>query len=265
MFGCRLLLLPIISYDLDLERIPRRRRSERNSRRKARSNTPMDEEPNPMLLRDHYVPTTYTPSSSLQLPNITAAYYEIKPSIIQMLPSFYVLNNEDPYKHLDEFFEICFIMRLQNISKDALRMRMFPFSLKDKAKYWLNSLETNSITSWAQMQHEFFKKYFTIGKTNQIRKVITGFSQIEEEPFHETWKRMKDLLRKCPHRVVPKWQLIQCFYEGLAEPHRQMVDASCGGTFMLKSEDDAWILFENLAENSLHHLSSGRRTPGSKN
>jgi hypothetical protein len=38
-----------------------------------------------------------------------------------------------------------------------------------------------------------------------------------------------------------------------------MVDASCGDTFMLKSEDDAWILFENLSENSLHHSSSGRK------
>jgi hypothetical protein len=137
-------------------------------------------------LRDHYFPITYTPSSSLQLPNITVAQYEIKPNIIQMLPSFYGLNNEDPYKYLDEFLEICLTMRLQNISEDALRMHLFPFSLKDKAKYWLNSLETNSITSWAQMQHEFLKKYFTIGKTNQIRKAITGFSQIKGEPFHET-------------------------------------------------------------------------------
>lgn len=25
-----------------------------------------------------------------------------------------------------------------------------------------------------------------------------------------------------------------------------MVDVSCGGTFMMKSEDEAWTLFENL-------------------
>jgi hypothetical protein len=55
------------------------------------------------------------------------------------------------------------------------------------------------------------------------------------------------------------------FYDDLTEPHRQMVDASYGGTFMLKSEDDAWILFENLTENSLYHSSSGRRAPASKN
>ncbi|XP_062165001.1 uncharacterized protein LOC133871591 [Alnus glutinosa] len=81
----------------------------------------MAEEQKPVLLMDHYVPTTYTPSSSLQLPNITAAHYEIKPSIIQMLQSFYGLNNEDPYKYLDDFLEICLTMRLQNISEDALR------------------------------------------------------------------------------------------------------------------------------------------------
>jgi hypothetical protein len=135
----------------------------------------MAEPPPPGLLRDHYVPSTYTPSSCLQLPNITTPQYEIKSSLIQVFPSFYGLTNEGLYKHLDEFIEICSTMRLQNFFKDALRMRLFPFSLKDKAEYWLNSLETNSIISWAQMQHEFLKKYFTIGKTSQIRKAITGF------------------------------------------------------------------------------------------
>ena len=38
-----------------------------------------------------------------------------------------------------------------------------------------------------------------------------------------------------------------------------MVDASCGGTFMLKSEDEAWQLFEILSENSLHHMSASIR------
>jgi hypothetical protein len=59
------------------------------------------------------------------------------------------------------------------------------------------------------------------------------------EPLHETWERLKDLLRSCPHHVVPKWQLVQSFYDGLTESSRSTVDASCGGTFMLKSEDEA--------------------------
>jgi hypothetical protein len=70
-----------------------------------------EEEPQ-MLLRDHYILSTYTSPSCLQLPQATATHYEIKSSIIHMLPSFHGLNNEDPYKHLDEFLEICSTIKL---------------------------------------------------------------------------------------------------------------------------------------------------------
>jgi hypothetical protein len=42
-----------------------------------------------------------------------------------------------------------------------------------------------------------------------------------------------------------------------------MVDASCGGTFMMKSEDEAWM-FENLSNNSIQHASTRRRAPAPK-
>jgi hypothetical protein len=57
-----------------------------------------------VLLRDHYVPSTYTPTSNLQLLGITVAHFEIKFKFIQMLPLFYGLSTKNPYKHLDEFF-----------------------------------------------------------------------------------------------------------------------------------------------------------------
>ena len=40
-----------------------------------------------------------------------------------------------------------------------------------------------------------------------------------------------------------------------------MVDALCGGIFMLKNEHEAWWLFETLSENSLHHMSAACRDP----
>jgi hypothetical protein len=43
-----------------------------------------------------------------------------------------------------------------------------------------------------------------------------------------------------------------------------MVDASCGGPFIMKSEDEAWILFENLSNNSIQHASTRRRAPAPK-
>jgi len=94
--------------------------------------------------------------------------------------------------------------------------------------------------TWDQMQKEFLKKYYPIGRKNQMHRAITSFAQNPRELFHETWKRLRDLLRKCPHHAVPKWQLVQYFYDSLSEPHRQMVDALCGGTFITKNKGEAW-------------------------
>jgi len=72
-----------------------------------------------------------------------------------------------------------------------------------------------------------------------MRRVITSFFQNPDELYHDTWERRRDLLRKCPHHVMPKWQLVQYFYDSLSKPHCQMVDASCGNTFMTNNEDEA--------------------------
>ncbi|KAI5654389.1 hypothetical protein M9H77_31576 [Catharanthus roseus] len=87
---------------------------------------------------------------------------------------------------------------------------------------------------------------------------ITTFSQQNNEQFHESWERFKELLRSCPHHEVPKRQQIQSFYSGLDERNRQMVDSSCGGTFLHKTADEAWDLFENLSDNSQQHATSSR-------
>ena len=101
----------------------------------------------PCSLREYFTPSSYTYSPCIQAPPVEATQYEIKSSIIQMLPSFYGLSNEDPYKHLDEFLEICSTVKIQNFSDDALRLKLFPFSLKDKAKHWLNSLDSITIST----------------------------------------------------------------------------------------------------------------------
>jgi hypothetical protein len=67
------------------------------------------------------------------------------------------------------------------------------------------------------------------------------------------------LLRSCSHHAVPKWQLVQSFYDGLTKSNKSMVDASCGGTFMFNSKDEAWAMFENLCNNSHQQVSNRRR------
>ena len=42
------------------------------------------------------------------------------------------------------FLDICDTFRMNGVSADAIRLRLFPFSLRDKTKLWLNSLESKS-------------------------------------------------------------------------------------------------------------------------
>ena len=53
-------------------------------------------------------------------------------------------------------------------------------------------------------------------------------------------------------------QLIQNFYSGLDEHHRQIVDASYRGSFFYKTPKEAWELFNHLNENSHLHATSSR-------
>ena len=101
-----------------------------------------------------------------------------------MLPIFHGVNNENPYKHLDEFEEMCSNVKMAQLSDEALHLKLFPFSLKDHDKHWLNTLPAGTVTTWDQMKAEFLKKYFPISRTNTIRRAITSFSQWVGEKFH---------------------------------------------------------------------------------
>ncbi|CAN6458901.1 unnamed protein product [Victoria cruziana] len=136
---------------------------------------------------------------------IGATHYEIKASTISMLPSFHCLESEDPYHHLYEFLDVCATVRISHIEDDALRLRFFPFSLKEKTKHWLKSLPSSvRITTWGDLKREFLKKYFPIDKPNYFIWAITTFLALERETFHQAWEHMKELLRKCTHHQISK-------------------------------------------------------------
>ena len=45
------------------------------------------------------------------------------------------------------FLDICDMFKVNGVPDDAIRLRLFLFSLKDKAREWLKSLPAGSITN----------------------------------------------------------------------------------------------------------------------
>ena len=169
-----------------------------------------------------------------------------------MLPIFHGKPSEDPYRHVDELSQVCEINHLQNIPADTMKMKLFPATLRDRAKDWFLKLG-KEFTSWTEMEEDFLRKYYSVGKTTSIRKAIREFTQGSSETFHEAWERLRDLTRESPHHGVSNHELTQIFYDGLGPQDRYLLDAASGGTFISKYEDDAMDLIEMVAENSHHN------------
>ncbi|KAI3704170.1 hypothetical protein L1987_74385 [Smallanthus sonchifolius] len=119
--------------------------------------------------------------------------------MIQSSCTFNGLPDEDPSAHIAIFLEICDTFKLNGVSNDSIQLRMFPFSLREQAKAWLNSFPTGSITTWDDLAQKFLMKYFPPAKTAKLRNDITTFTQDDGESLYEAWERFKDMLRKCPH------------------------------------------------------------------
>ena len=113
-----------------------------------------------------------------------------------------------------------------------------------------NILHQKEFTTWAEMEEEFLRKYYSIGKTTSVRKAIRQFSQGPSETFHEAWERLRDLTRECPHHGVSNHELTKIFYDGLGPQDRYLLDAASGGTFMSMFENEAMELIKIVAENS---------------
>ena len=68
-------------------------------------------------------------------------------------------------------------------------MRLFPFTLKEKAKEWFRNL-AQEFNSWSEMETIFIKKYYSPSKTTTIRELIREFTQGLGELFYEAWERL---------------------------------------------------------------------------
>ena len=122
---------------------------------------------------------------------------------------------EDPNLHLSVFFEVGDILKINGASTDAIRLGLFLFSLRDKARAWLHSLPPGLITTWDDLTKAFLAKFFPPSKMASLRNQITSFTQKEDESLYEAWERFKDLLRLCPHHGLQKWMMVQTFYNGV--------------------------------------------------
>ena len=81
-------------------------------------------------LRDYSAPSANQVPTGPEV-NTGGENFEIKTGLITMAQAipFYGKANEDASAHLQQFLELCSTFVIKGVSQDAIRLRLFPFSL----------------------------------------------------------------------------------------------------------------------------------------
>jgi hypothetical protein len=122
------------------------------------------------------------PSCIAYQPEAEGNYY-ISPQILNALTHFRGTATEDSNLYLREFSDLCKFQHIQDLDQEGIRLILFPFSLKDNARLWYNSMPVNSIHTWEALSSKFLKKFFPAQKTRQMRKEIQSFQQRDGDLF----------------------------------------------------------------------------------
>jgi hypothetical protein len=100
-------------------------------------------------------------------PTPEANFYEIKPALLNLVmkDQFSSASSDDPTAHLNNFVELCEMQKYKDVDGNIIKLKLFPFSLRGRAKDWLLSLPRNSIDSWDKCKDAFIGKYYVGGIT----------------------------------------------------------------------------------------------------
>ena len=174
-----------------------------------------------------FLSTPIAPLTDIESCEINAALLNLV-----MKDQFAGLPSEDAATHLNSFVDLCDMQNKKYVDNDIVKLKLFPFSFRDRAKAWFLSLPKNSIDSWNKCKDALISKYFPPDKIISLRNDIMNFKQLDHEHVAQAWERKKLMIRNCPTHGLNLWMIIQKNYARLNFASRNLLDSAAGGTFM---------------------------------
>ena len=133
---------------------------------------------------------------------------------------------KDPNGHLSKILQLCGTIKMNGVDHNIIKLKLFPFYLRDKARNWFNNLMPSSIDTWGTLVETYLTKFFPPQLTSQFKAKITQFQQGEQETLYDAWDRFKELLRRCPQHGYELSAQVQIFYNGQNYSTRALVNAA---------------------------------------
>ncbi|GJZ63577.1 hypothetical protein Tco_0619998 [Tanacetum coccineum] len=114
--------------------------------------------------------------------------------------------DEDAHDHIDRVLSIVGLFNIPGVTKDAVMLRVFPFTLTGAAKRWVDRLAPGTINTWDLLKKAFIQRYCPPSMTAKQLEDIHNFKQEGDESLYQAWERYNDLLYKCPTHDINSHQ-----------------------------------------------------------
>ncbi|XP_071739402.1 uncharacterized protein [Rutidosis leptorrhynchoides] len=142
------------------------------------------------------------------------------------------------------------VYEIAQVLDTVIYLRVFPWSLKDDAKDWLESLPEGEIDSWTTMEDRFLQRFFPASKAAKLQSDINHFVQKSNETLYDAWTRFGKMLRNCPQHGLNNFNKVQIFYKGVNVPTRKEIDIATGDSLMKKTPNEAYNIISKTATHS---------------
>jgi len=132
------------------------------------------------------------------------------------IPDFTKFSRNDDtstMEHVNRFIIQCG----EAANRDELRVRLFSLSLSGSAFTWFISLPPNSVITWADLEKQFHKYFFSGVHEKKITNLVR-LKQRNDESVESFVQRLWDVKNKCYSLVLDDRQLADLAFQGLL-PH----------------------------------------------
>ena len=128
-------------------------------------------------MEDFWRPIIQDEYSAIRQPTVDANNFELKPALITMVQQqqFTGHPTEDPNEHLGRFLRMENTVKLNGVRPEVIKLHLFPFSLRDTAATWYESLPYGSIDTWEELVEAYLGIFFPPALTSERMREIIVF------------------------------------------------------------------------------------------
>ena len=124
-----------------------------------------------------------------------------------------------------------FGLEILGMTPEALRWKLFPFSLIERAEQWYTRMIGNMSGDWEELRDDFCYSFSLTECIDSLLTDILDFEQLEES-IGAAWARFSRILASIPDTSIPDEVSLEVFYLGLDMKTALELDDASGGWFL---------------------------------